>query len=437
MKSRLTRRQMLKSSGGVLAGAYLLGITGCGGGGSGGNAEMRMSWWGSQERHERTNEALQLFQERNPEIEISTEFTDFNQYWDRLATQASGGNAPDVIQTDYRYLTEYSGRGVLLDLNEFVPDPINLENFDEAVLEGGRIDGATYAITLGNNSQMLAYDVARFEEAGVEPPGNDWTWDDFAEVSLQISEATEDGFFGTEDAGGLEPTLEVFLTQKGLKLYNENGELGFEGEDLAEWFQYWEDLRQSGAAAPGDVQSVANSGDLEATPLIRAAAATEFGFSNQYTGLVALTDRELELTVMPNGTGEGSSFGQYLKPSQLISAYSRTEYPEESARIINFLLNDPEANMILGTERGISGNSEIREMLRGEVPETEQRIFEYLDYVTEIAAPLPPPPPQGAAEIDMLLLRTNENISFGRTNIGQAVEQFMGEAQRILEQAAE
>lgn len=437
MDGRISRRDFFKLGGGALAGGLVLGLAGCGSGTAGGNTQLRMSWWGSTERNRRTNEVLRLFQERNPEVGISAEYTgDFGEYWNRLATQASGGNAPDVMQTDYRYLREYSERGILLALSEHVPEPISLENFDEDVLEGGKIDGEIYGITLGNNSQMSIYDVGRIEDAGVDVPDYEWTWDDLAEIAAQIAEVHGDGFFGTADAGGSEPPFEVFVRQKGMSLYDENGQLGYDEEALADWWTYWDDLRKAGAAASGQVQTIANTGAVEDTPLIRGHAAINFNWSNQYTAFSALTERELELNIVPNSPGEaGIGAGQYLKPSMLISAYSRTDHPEESSMLIDFILNDRDANQILGTERGISGNREIREMLRGDVPPVERRVFEFIDFVSEHAMPLPAPPPQGAGEIEQLFIRTNENISFGRISVDDAVKQFRNEAQRILEQA--
>jgi ABC-type glycerol-3-phosphate transport system substrate-binding protein len=33
---------------------------------SGGNVELRFAWWGSQDRHDRTIKAIQLFEQKNP-----------------------------------------------------------------------------------------------------------------------------------------------------------------------------------------------------------------------------------------------------------------------------------------------------------------------------------------------------------------------------------
>ncbi|HEV8044941.1 MAG TPA: hypothetical protein VGP38_07165, partial [Rubrobacter sp.] len=159
-------------------------------------------------------------------------------------------------------------------------------------------------------------------------------------------------------------------------------------------------------------------------------AAMDFAFSNQYTGLSELTDRKLDFAVEPGGPE-----GQYIKPSQLLSGYSRTEYPEEVAQVIDFFLNDKGANKILGTERGVSGNSEIREMLLTEVPKTEQQIFDYIQFVSDNGAPLPPPPPPGAAEIAEIVLRTNEEVAFGEASVDETVTKFFSDANSALDKA--
>src|SRR5687767_2942145 len=61
--------------------------------------ELRVAWWGGQARHDKMNELFDLFEEKNPNITVSREFTVENQYAEKFTTQAAGGNAPDVMQT--------------------------------------------------------------------------------------------------------------------------------------------------------------------------------------------------------------------------------------------------------------------------------------------------------------------------------------------------
>ncbi|MBE0010014.1 extracellular solute-binding protein [Arthrobacter sp. AET 35A] len=103
------------------AAALMLGISACGGSSGdeeGGDVELRFSWWGSTERAEITQQAIDLFEEQNPGITVRPEYTDFDAYFDRLATTVAGRDAPDVITLGGAYPREYGDRGALLDLDE-------------------------------------------------------------------------------------------------------------------------------------------------------------------------------------------------------------------------------------------------------------------------------------------------------------------------------
>ena len=80
---------------------------------------LRVSWWGSQSRHDLTQQALELYMKNNPHVKIEAEFTDWSGYWDKLATQAAGGELPDIIQMDYSYLSQYASSKQLADLNGY------------------------------------------------------------------------------------------------------------------------------------------------------------------------------------------------------------------------------------------------------------------------------------------------------------------------------
>ncbi len=73
----------------------------------GDQVELRMVWWGSQDRHDRTLKVIDQYMEENPHVTISPEFTGWDGYWEKMATQAAGGNLPDIVQMDYKYLSEY------------------------------------------------------------------------------------------------------------------------------------------------------------------------------------------------------------------------------------------------------------------------------------------------------------------------------------------
>ncbi|GAB3979662.1 hypothetical protein GCM10027615_56550 [Plantactinospora veratri] len=100
----------------VAAGAALvcLGalLAGCGGGDSeSGTATLRYSWWGNADRAELMKQAIALFESKNPGVKVTPSFQEYEAYWQKMATETAGGNAPDVLQMDFSYLREYADRG--------------------------------------------------------------------------------------------------------------------------------------------------------------------------------------------------------------------------------------------------------------------------------------------------------------------------------------
>ena len=151
MAHSLTRRSLLAVTAAGLALVSLPRAT---------HAELRlrMFWWGSKERAERTEKANRLYEQKNPGVSIVGETLGWSDYWPRVATQVAGRNVADVLQMDYRYIFEYARRGALLPLDEFLPDSLNLQDFEAAATDSGKVDGKIYGVSLGLNSTACLYD---------------------------------------------------------------------------------------------------------------------------------------------------------------------------------------------------------------------------------------------------------------------------------------
>src|SRR5690606_12169377 len=149
--------------------------------------ELQMTWWGSQSRHDRTIEVIEMYEAANPNVDIVYEFSNFTDYWPRVNTQAAGGQIACVMQHDYAFLSEWANRGLLAPLDPFIEQGIiDVSDVDPALLDGGRIDGQIYGLSLGTNSPSMIIDVDAFERAGLELPAHDWTWTDFEEIATTL-----------------------------------------------------------------------------------------------------------------------------------------------------------------------------------------------------------------------------------------------------------
>src|SRR5699024_4031709 len=105
---------------------------------------ITFSWWTNPERTEMTKEAIELFDEKNPDIKVTTQYSGWDDYWEKLATNAVGGGLPDVMQMDGSRIQQYVNKDQLMDLTE---TGIDISDISEATIDAGKIDDKIYALT--------------------------------------------------------------------------------------------------------------------------------------------------------------------------------------------------------------------------------------------------------------------------------------------------
>lgn len=426
MTMRLDRRQMLAGGASLAALATLSGRAAFAQ-----ETRVRLLWWGSQGRAERTNEVVKMFNGANAGTLVEGESAGWDSYWTRLATQTAGGNAPDLIQMDYRYIFEYARRDALLPLDDLIAKGvIDLSGFSPEAIKGGQVDGKTYGVSLGANSSAMILNAAAFTDAGLVAPERGISWDDFADRCAELTKAADKrGFYGTQDAGGVEPTFEGWLRQHGKALYDAEGKLGFAAEDATAWYEMWAAMRESGACVPADIQAL-DQLNIETGMVTLGHAAVSFAHSNQLVGYQGLNEAALSMIPYPV-TPDGQP-GQYRKPSMFFSAFSKTAVADQAGAFLNFFITDPAATKVLGVERGVPETAAVREMLAAELDDMSRLQIEYIDSLGELAGALPPPPPQGAGEIQFSLKRINEEIGFGSQTPAEGGATLVSEAEAIL-----
>jgi multiple sugar transport system substrate-binding protein len=392
---------------------------------------VRVCWWGSKERADRTLKAAALYRERHPNVTIDGETLAWSDYWPRLATQAAGRNAPDLIQMDYRYVAEYARRGALLPLDDYLGKSLDIADFGKESLDSCRVDGKLYAVNLGNNSNALIYNKAAFQKAGVPEPV-DVTWDKFMELAAAVTKAHNGEYYGTSDGAVEENALENWLRQRGTPLFTEEGKLGPNEQDMADWFGFWAKMREVKACPPADLQAL-DKNNIETNLLTQGKAACAFNHSNQYVGYQVLNKNPLGIAMYPQGAGP--HHGHYLKPSQMWSVYSRSKVAEEAVKIADFTVKDPDGAKILGVERGVPASAKIREVVGAGLDDMGKLVVGFIGHVSTRVGPLPPTPPQGAGEVQVLLRRVAEQVGFGRLSPTEGGKQYVTEALSILSRA--
>jgi multiple sugar transport system substrate-binding protein len=411
---------------GAAAVAFALLLSGCGGGGDeGGPVTLRFSWWGSDPRHEYTQKIIDLYESEHPGVTIEPSFTGFSDYWDRLATEVAGGGAPDVMQQETRYVREYADRGALLDLNRYVPGVIHTEQLDPSVMQTGVIEGEMFAIPIGINAHAVIADPQVFAEAGVPMPDDGtWTYDDMIATATAVANAAPEGTWGYQMTTAIDTSFEIFARQRGEALFNEQGDLGFTRQTLVDWWGHQLRFHETGGAPPAAQTVELEAADIDGSLFSTHQGALGTAWTNQLLALDEVSGRELQLLRFP-GEGSERQAGMYFKPAQFWSASAQTEHPEEAARFIDFLLNDPRVADLMLSERGLPVNVEQRERILAKLTPADQQAAAFLEEIEPDIAPPPPLPPQGAGEVQGIMQQLNEQVLFGQLTVEQAADAFM------------
>lgn len=362
--------------------------------------ELQMTWWGSQNRHDRTIAVIEAYEAENPGIDIVYEFSNFTDYWPLLQTKAAAGQLPCIMQHDYAFLAEWANRGLLLPLNPYFEDgTIDVSNVAQSIIDSGSIDGQAYGLSLGTNSPALILDVDQFEAAGLELPPTDWTFADFEQIANQLHEelgiwAISYGMFDPQFWRGI-------YISRGEWIFNEEGTgLGYEDDQpFIDYLNMLIRLQESGAIATAEEAVEASANGHENSPIVTGGEAMRYQWSNQVVSIFAAAGEGRNFRLWPLPRPEGGASANYLKPSMFFSIPSQCQNPDEAAAFINYFTNDLEANEILFAERGVPISTEVQEHLRPMLDTVGTETFDFIATVAEDASPVPPPEPQGWSDL--------------------------------------
>lgn len=391
--------------------------------------EIRFSWWGSDARHALNEEMIDAFEAEYPGISVVPDFTDWNGYWDRLATQTAGGDAPDVIMMDVNYVREYADRGVLANLNDY---DIDTADIDPALLGSGDFDGGLWGLPTGGNIIAMMADPQIFDEAGVEMPDDTtWTWEDYADLMQQISENTPEGVYGAQNLGIHDAHLMVWLRQHGQELWAADGGTGFDTATVAEYWQMSLDMMDSGAIPPASLAVEVDAGGPEQSLVATNNGAISTFWTNQLAAVAGAAGRDLQLLRFP-GEAQFDRTGLYVKASMLLTMSADTEHPEAAALFLNWMQNSTEAGEIILSDRGLPSNLQVREHILPQLSEVEQQAAEFIEEVSQDVVDAPPAPPRGAGQVVDLMFRINEEVIFGQITPEEGAERLLEEAQSLI-----
>jgi multiple sugar transport system substrate-binding protein len=391
-----------------------------------GKVELSFFWWGGEARAQLTEQALALYTQKHPNVTFKKTWQANQGYFDKLATLTAGNDAPDIFQIDDNYLAEYATRNVTADLTEYTKSgKLDVSKFPKGLVEYGTVDGKLAGVAFGENTQGLVYNKAKLAAAGVELPKTGQTWEEH--IAWAKDAAAKTKVSGTMDPSADYKAFWVWLRQNGKDLYQGN-QLGFTQADVQAWFELWKGARDGKATPTSDVIHEGNATDVTKQLVVTGKALTSWVWANQLPELQKNTKDDLEVIAYP-----GDASKQWSRAAMYFSVYRGSKQKDVAADVLNFLSNDPEAGKILGTDRGLPSNLDIRAQVAAATdnPAMKETIA-VMDELGKNFGPAPTVPPKGHSTVRSELIKAAEEAQYGRATPAQAAEQFFAASQAAI-----
>ncbi len=313
--------------------------------------EITLSWWGNDERNEYTLEAVKIFERLHPDIKVNCNYSEWSGYQARFNVQMASNTEADVMQINYAWVQQFSPEGDgFYDLNQ-LSNTVDLTNFTEDELNYGMKNGRLNAVPIALNTQTVYINKTVYDKYGLSTPK---TWDDiFAAAKVMNGEAYPISMTSKSSWFYIVSYAEQVTGKQFMTL---DGKLNFTADDIRIMLDFYKQLINE-----------------KVMPQVEYFDRLNID-SGQYGGCVAwLSDASgycgtaeengFEYIVEDYPVTDGKELSWYAKPATMYAISRNTSYPEESAILLDFLLNSPEMAELQGIEKGIPLSDSAQEYL--------------------------------------------------------------------------
>ena len=146
-------------------------------------AVLTVSGWGDETEQQVVLDSIERFNEVFPDVEVNFEPipSDFQTI---MKANMAAGTAADVFYVDADLMTAFGRTGQLLALDEYMEAVgLSRDAYAPALLSMFTFEDTVYGLPKDMGSLGLVYIPRFFDEAEVDYPTADWTWDDMMEAA--------------------------------------------------------------------------------------------------------------------------------------------------------------------------------------------------------------------------------------------------------------
>lgn len=135
------------------------------------------------------------YQKTNDDAVVQVvEVPDGDEHLAKLATSFAGGTPPDVFLINYREYAQFAVRDAVAPIEDLLLDNgLDLSEYYPQSLDAFTLDGTLQCMPQNISSLVVYYNTNLFRRAGIEPPREGWSFDEFEAAARELTSGGVDG----------------------------------------------------------------------------------------------------------------------------------------------------------------------------------------------------------------------------------------------------
>lgn len=307
--------------------------------------ELRYMCYGDGNECEVSRDILDRFEEANPDIRVVVDTVPYKAILESLPIALATGEGPDLARvTDLGGLNQY-----YLDISEHVDTAYWQENFGRTLdwFRKGPDDDGVYGLMTQLTVTGPYVNKTLFDQAGVEMPGPEATWDEWVAATREVAEATETPFPMAIDRSG--HRIAGPAISEGAQIFDEDGTPDLVDEGFTRMIEQFVSWNQDGTMAEDVWAGQGGSAYQDAAQeFINGQLVYYYSGSWQVSRFDEAIGDAFDWQVVGSPCGPGGCTG--MPGGAAMVGFTQTDHPEAVAKVMDwFAQEDNHAEMIART----------------------------------------------------------------------------------------
>ncbi len=395
-----------------------------------------VSW---QTNHAEANQAVaDAYHELHPEVTVVFDYIgdmNSNDYMTKTDIMIMGGEAMDIVMTpSFTAFASRAASGAYLDLDPyFEAEGTSLEDSYDAVL---RVNGGAYGIPGEMKYDMILINKDLLDEAGLDVPSLDWTWDDYREYAKALTkgEGASKIYGSFFYSWGNVNLYGVASAKKGNRYFNDDHTLVFEDPSFTDFLQYRYDLENVDKCSTplADIKSLNMNyrdqffrGQIAMLPM-GTFMLSDIGNEKYSPDFVTTFAR------IPSWSEDDPHY--YITQGQVFSISRTSEHPQEAYDFLRFWTTEGVAikGMFISNEKNVDRMESVNQIVAGFTDKLDIETLSAIMTDPKWESSYEEWVPEYQNEIDTILTEETDMFLLGSQSLDKTVQNLMKRGNAVI-----